>query len=122
MSTATEIVTNANLQNSYWGEKIIAAEKRGHFTLKDKRESSSWVTCACGKTSYIQEKEKPVGHWDSPNDDLLFKYGEDFGTHVALASIDERYNKTNQPYMASAMILAAKTLVKIEERACSLTH
>jgi hypothetical protein len=40
-----------NLNTTYWGNKIIVAEKRGHFTVKDADEAASWVTCACGKVT-----------------------------------------------------------------------
>jgi hypothetical protein len=40
----TNILTEANLQTSYWGKKIIAAAKRGHFTESNKEQALDWVT------------------------------------------------------------------------------
>ena len=47
-----KILKKANLQDTYWGKKIIAAEKRGYFTQSNKNQSEEWVTCACGRLTH----------------------------------------------------------------------
>lgn len=32
-----------------WSKRIEAAEKRGHFTARDKDDASDWPTCAIGE-------------------------------------------------------------------------
>jgi len=106
MNTATEILTNAELDDKYWGKKIIAAEKRGHFTDSNKKESMSWVTCACGKTSALFEVHDGYDGFDKgePLDEDMHRLGCYFHEEVRDNNILE----------------AAKVLVRIEGRAGEL--
>lgn len=93
---AEQYLIKHNLDKTYWGKKIIAAERRGRFTESNVCQSDDWKTCACGKQdSRLHNRH---GH---PNDDLLFNYGVDFCDHV----------ESHKFYSA------AVTLNKIEKRA-----
>jgi len=100
MNTATEILTQAHLHLMYWGKKIIAAEKRGHFTQSNIDEASQWTTCACGRMLPSIETEDGC----RPADFKLQCLGEDFTNFVTYDAFED----------------AAETLVAIEERAMEL--
>jgi len=119
MQTATEILTEAVLDKSYWGRKIIAAENRGGFTYSNVDQSENWVTCACGKNDLIKSMpDQRARHSDDPpNDSELRQLGTDFYHNVQNGSIDYGYNEEErQDYI----IRAAQTLVDIEDRANEL--
>lgn len=97
MKTALEILTDAGLHNSYWGKRIIKAEKRGEFTEGDVKKAGSWTTCACGK----QDPRIPRDEEGAPCDVYLWELGLGFNGKVY----------THQ------VVQAARTLVKIEKRA-----
>ena len=42
-----------------WKAIIEAAEKRGSFTVPNKRKAWSWKTCAVGETVKLQFNEEP---------------------------------------------------------------
>ena len=69
--TAKQILTKAGLQATFWGRRIIAAEKRGKFTADDVGRSEGWVTCACGRLN----KRIPRNHFDQPIDSALYWMG-----------------------------------------------
>lgn len=99
MKTAKEILEEAKLHDTVWGQRIIAAEERNQFTLEDRRKALEWTTCACGEiTSNI-----PRNVFGAPRDTRLFNLGMLFIGFVRIENPD--FNG------------AAKTLVKIEERA-----
>ena len=97
MTTAREILTEAGLQNTFWGRRIIAAEKRGRFSLDDIQKSEDWATCACGKTA----DAIPRGNHGGPLDGVLAGLGRSFHWEM----------RDNSP------VLVAEILVTIEERA-----
>jgi len=110
LSEVTKILTEAGLQNSVWGQRILTAIKgtwdadkarivRG-FTLQDYMDAGSWVTCACGKTTTDIPRGDEV-NMHIPHDETLVSLGNSFATEV-------EENK---------FLLATKTLVEIEERA-----
>jgi len=102
--TVTDVLQQAQLHDSYWGKKILAAEKRGKFTLSNVSEAASWVTCACGKSNTPIEM-RPSGfsrnYQPGPVDNKLRYLGDEFHVNV----VDNEFMD------------AAKTLVEIEERA-----
>ena len=57
MKTATEIIEQNNFQYSYWGKKIIAAEKENSFSKMHKKEAVGWITCACGQLDVSVERD-----------------------------------------------------------------
>ena len=99
MKPANKILTDANLNNSYWGKRIISAEKRGYFIKNDRDASRVWVTCACGKLEGIERDIEGV-----PVDDKLRKLGLTFSVLI----YDDNF------------VTAAITLVDIEKRALEL--
>lgn len=102
---AIDILKQAKLQNTYWGERISDAEHRGHFFSDDIYASKSWVTCACGKATHeVAFHENPEGEFVEPKDKELLELGKTFYDKVA----------------AQDMEGAAYTLVAIEKRAAKL--
>ena len=110
LTKVTKILTEAGLQDSVWGKRIIQATKgtwddtkarfvRG-FTLHDVLEAGSWVTCACGEITAGIPRGDGVNAL-IPQDEVLVRLGNQFSTDVG--------NDTR--------IFAAKTLVAIEKRA-----
>ncbi len=103
---AEDVLNMAGLDTTYWGKKIIAAEKRGRFTKSNSNEASDWVTCACGKvTSDIPrnlDENSPV--YKTPIDYRLQERGFDF------------YNTVED----NEFLAAAQTLVAIENRAITV--
>ena len=101
---ASDIIHDNNLQNTFWGERIIKAEKRGRFTLKDHKLAEDWQTCACGE----QDNRIPRGNKGAsparPDDSRLACLGGDFYMYVSRSMVS----------------LAANTLVKIEKRAAEV--
>lgn len=98
--TAKELLTNAGLAKTYWGKKIIAAEKRGELDETDYSMSLSWQTCACGK----QDARIPRDKYGCPEDYQLYRLGEDFPRFIRLKEFLD----------------AAQTLVAIEKRAAEI--
>ena len=96
MSVET-ILNEACLDETYWGKKIIAAEKRGYFTTSNYDQSAGWQTCACGR----QDSRIERWHNGRPMDALLQQLGENFQVEVEADSYHQ----------------AARTLIEIEQRA-----
>lgn len=104
--TTQEILTEANLQDSYWGTIIIEAEKTGNdFTVAQGHEAGNWCTCACGKvTCDIPRRASPQfeGKGETwPLDKQLYELGMDFYDAVCRGNFEA----------------SARTLVSIEKRA-----
>ena len=99
---AKELLINAKLDATYWGKKIIAAEKRGHATDLELRMSRSWTTCACGK----QDPRIPrmCSSFAAPEDMELFHLGSRFPDLL----------------LHRCWWSAAETLIAIERRACEI--
>ena len=93
---AEQYLIKHNLDKTYWGKKIIAAEKRGWFTNFNSSEAGNWVTCACGRLD-----KRLHDYWGVPEDEQLRVLGYEFSAHI---------NSDN-------FYLAAVTLNKIEKRA-----
>jgi len=93
----TNILTEANLHQSYWGQKIIAAAKRGHFTKANDKQAAGWVTCACGKL----DDAIPRAFCGEPLDYQLVFLGNSFSEMISWGNIQD----------------AALCLIRIEERA-----
>lgn len=112
--TATEILTQAGLQKTVWGKRILAAEKRGKFTPEESALAKNWQTCACGEQDPRiprQTEESPGSiRWDMcPVDDRLSKLGSQFDQNV-------RHGQ----YAPEGIPQAAKTLVRIESRSAGI--
>lgn len=109
MKTALEILTDARLHTSYWGKRIIKAEKRGRFTENDSEMVADWMTCACGKQDPRIPRldfetciaNRSLGCLGAPADSELREKGVIFYNHIK----EHRF------------VDAARTLVKIEKRA-----
>ena len=97
--TAKQILTKAGLQSTFWGRRIIAAEKRGSFTESDRSRSAKWVTCACGKLAPGIPR-----YYDSPRDTVLAKLGIEFCLLSEFADAQKQ----------------ARLLVRIERRAAQV--
>ena len=106
--TAKEILIQANLQDSHWGQRIIAAEERGNFTLEDSYDSGDWTTCACG----TQDPRIPRGVRGTPLDEVLLDGGLVFSK-----LIDVYEDGSNWEF---DFVEAAKTLITIEKRAAEI--
>ena len=108
--TALEVLTRFNLEKSFWGRRIIKAEKSGSFTKKDIAQASNWVTCACGKSNYSVER------YDNkiPIDFKLGKLGEEFAT--VLNSTPQYLGDPPQQYLDATNIL-----IDIKRRAKSIS-
>ena len=96
MGKAEEVLAKAKLKSSYWGRKIIQAERGGGFSDDSVELASNWITCACGR---LDDGIPRLG--EVPIDPTLKNLGSLFYTRVS------RNNSLG----------AAKVLVKIEERA-----
>jgi len=101
---ANQILTEANLHKSHWGEIIIGAEELGRFLLRNYREAGEWQTCACG----MQDKKIPRHDYNG----YTYKKGE---------PIDRRLSEFGQTFFHAVannnFPLAAKRLIRIENRA-----
>lgn len=124
--TAKEILVFHNLNESHWGKRIIRAENIGEFTTKDRNDSSSWVTCACGKKGNLIEwklfdQEDPLSEdliefedFDDtnlavvPKDSILEEWGRKFWQAVSHGTLVDKPD--------GVFIDAAKALVNIEHR------
>ena len=93
----------AHLHESYWGKKILAAEKRCWFTDNNKKQASVWTTCACGHIDSRIPRSSPLNHCDasSPLDSELKYAGLRF------------YNQINE----NNFMGATYCLIEIEARA-----
>lgn len=99
--SALDILTDAGLNDTHWGQRIINAERRGHFNAHDVSDSACWVTCACGKLDlWVQKCEKTF----APSDPKLYRLG-------ALFYLDVRDHH---------FVKAAETLVAINSRTTEL--
>ena len=102
MKEAKKLLVEAGYDKTRWGARIILAEKRHHFTGKEANKGSDWISCACGELdSHI---EMMPYEDDGPADRQLNDLGVCFGRHV--------YN--------DEFLLAARTLIAIEERSVEL--
>ncbi len=96
---ANQILTEAGLNNSFWGGRIIRAEERGRFTKNDRVKAGDWTTCACGR---LDDGISRYADW--PMDVELRYLGIDFTFLV-------RNDLTTE---------AADTLIDIEKRAAAV--
>ena len=96
----TYLITN-RLNRSFWGKRIIQAEKTGRFNNEDRKLAHNWPTCACGKLDPLILHEKYTG----PVDHSLNRLGIFF--------FDNGVRKND-------FTCTAKTLVSIEKRATKL--
>lgn len=97
MNEAKQLLEEAGLSETYWGQIITEAEKLGGFTLWDRKYANQWTTCACGK----QDPRIPREGRGSPVDPTLFELGVSFSEQVYFDQI----------------LATAETLIKIEKRA-----
>jgi len=98
---AHDILHNADLHATHWGQRIIEAEQVGHFGSADIHDAAQWPTCACGKTTANIKREDWKDGSYAPIDAKLLKLGTRFENHV----------RDND------FATAAQTLVDIEVRA-----
>jgi hypothetical protein len=88
------------LHETYWGQKIIAAELNHGFRPEERTQAGNWQTCACG------QQDARIWRWPDgpPMDNMLRRLGEIFYINVC----------EHQP------LSAAITLVNIERRAAEV--
>lgn len=98
--TAEQVLKAAQMERSFWGRRIISAEKRGGFTDTDERYASQWTTCACGK---VDSRIPMLGTGGGPCDSELRELGYLFTDLIIGWQTD--------------FVDAADTLVRIENRA-----
>jgi len=103
---AHDILHNANLHSTHWGQRIINAEQVGQFGFSDNLDAAEWPTCACGKTCANIEREDWEDGSEAPTDAQLFSLGNLFQKHVR----DDDF------------AAAAQTLVDIEVRASEVAR
>lgn len=108
MKTAKEILTQANLQHSHWGERIIAAEDRGYFSAEDVDKAMDWITCACG----MSDPRIPKDECGAPEDILLDKYGNYFSGWV-----EDGHFANAATYLVLIEKRAAELVAKLEGQA-----
>jgi hypothetical protein len=95
---AKTYLEKVKLDETYWGKKIIAAEKRGRFKESEGDQAAKWTTCACGNESY----NIPRGpRYNEPLDEVLY----DLGFRFSFIIEDNQF------------VNAAEMLFWIEERA-----
>lgn len=94
MEKAVDILKRESKDNTYWGLRIVQAEKSRLFTPEDKRLAKSWQTCACGKSNKHFQKDRR----NVPVDSEVASLGQKFSCYI-------NNNK---------FVEAAKTLVAIE--------
>lgn len=101
MKPAEKILKKADLTQTFWGQRIVHAEIRGHFLRDDRMKAMGWQTCACGRQSALIPRRG-----GQPLDALLATLGGEFYTRVRQ---DE-------------FVSSARTLVEIEAKAAKITH
>lgn len=74
-----------DLSQTVWGQRIAAAEERGHFTEEDNDEAASWVTCACGRITADIPRSPGLG---VPRDGQLSRLGTEFCVYVGADDFD----------------------------------
>ena len=98
MNEARQYLELKGLDTTYWGRKIIAAEKRGDFTGFNVQQAGDFVTCACGRVTTDIPRCRDYG---GPLDSKIVRLGMQF-------DLDVTYNN---------FLEAAQTLTDIEARA-----
>ena len=79
---ATDLIHEANLQDSHWGHRIIVSESFGKFTSESREEGSDWNTCPVGKSGaamWIDANGDNRGPMDTNS---LWELGCQFATAV----------------------------------------
>ena len=97
MSEVKVVLENAGIENTHWGLIILHAEERFSFNQEERKQSKSWITCACGKQSDLV----PRRSWGEPENIRLANLGKDFCNYV----------------FENDFLAAAVTLVEIERQA-----
>ena len=101
--SASNIIKEAALENTYWGKKIILAEESGtKFSRDDINEAANWDSCAVGTLAIKIER---TNFSSAPTDRELYDLGYTFAAYV---------NEQN-------LLFAARTLVDIYNRAKIVT-
>lgn len=125
--TASQVYTtlsNAHLETSHWGKRILAAANRGWFTNQDSADAGDWTVCACGKASPLVPRVEEFDADDGispgcPLDDRLASLGSGFSAYVESREMYDSYSYGG--FDASDankdIVRAANTLVAIEVRA-----
>jgi hypothetical protein len=103
MSETKRFLHEEGLAETYWGKIIITAEEEGGFTPTNRNESMSWVTCACGKIT--QDIPRVFDHDTNTSDYPVDKKLQQLGNWFCSKVYNDEY------------LVAAKTLIEIEERA-----
>lgn len=94
-----------------WPQRIAAATKRGGFTAKDRADSETWQTCACGRLDAAIPRFKisldaagPL----APKDDALRELGSEFMTAVGLDEFTNARDLIQKITVRAAEILRSK--------------
>tara|TARA_R110000851_G_scaffold34260_3_gene91098 strand:+ start:201 stop:521 length:321 start_codon:yes stop_codon:yes gene_type:complete len=102
MLPAHALLVKEKLDQSVWGERIIAAEGNNNvFRPNDRSCANAWMSCACGKIDTHIEREQSSC---APKDRKLYDLGLLF----------------TQQVNGSRAFGAAVTLIKIEKRSIEL--
>ena len=103
---AEQTLTEAKLNKTHWGKRIIRAEKRGDFFKYERTDAFEWTTCACGfqDERIPRYKDGERGNDYEPKDAQLSRLGGNF--YVAV--------------LENKFLLAAKRLIRIEIRAAKI--
>lgn len=75
---AEQLLKEAGLAETFWGQRIILSEKAGGFINADVLLLESWHTCACGK----QDERIPRGKLGEPIDKELYWLGCCFNSYI----------------------------------------
>ena len=100
MKLAHKILLQSNLHDSYWGLRIISAEKRGYWTKKDKDLSVQWITESM--TCLIAQRDPCIRR-------IIIGFD-------SWVTIDEEFDEYPANEDWSCFFLAAEDLINIEER------
>jgi len=126
MNTATEILSNANLEETHWGKRILTAELNSNkFTEKDRLDASGWTTCACGRAAHAVELSESALddlYQELENDDDCDDFVDfDQETMNEIPPEDEELKQLGELFYSRVRLNdprgAAETLVDIEGRA-----
>ena len=98
--SAYEILRDAGLDHSHWGQRIILAEARGGFNGLDILDASDWPTCACGELD-----ESLIGPSGAPKDTKLVALGARF-----LVAVNADNFENAAVYLVAIMTQAGKLL------------
>lgn len=119
MKTAHQKLVEAKLSRTFWGKRIVKAEKEGGFTANDRREAIQWTTCACGKQDPRVPRIKESADYTHPRKWVSEGEPEDYWLSRWGGAFHDDAVKENDYSLASDLLIkierrAAKIVAKIE--------